>query len=314
MLWIEHIDGVGFRRLGDENTLSGPQSYARVITELSKLPKNTELTKDLCDEHRWSGILILDGKYVAVKGYGRKIPFLFSLDYLTHDIPHGQLCLSEDEAAFSQYFQTLKDLGYKLKIVVVDDRDGIKQALNKVFPYARIQLCQNHYLENIRKILKVRSETRYQHFFNSLKLHVFTPYLTEEEITEGLEHIKTTHAGKSFLLNNILADIENRRNELFAYRHFKDCPNNTNLIELYNSHLNGRLKTIKGFQNLESASRWLNAWMIRRRTKTLTDCEGKFKYLNKHASLEFTIKKQATWPEQLKTLGINEINFYEKTD
>ena len=161
---------------------------------------------------------------------------------------------------------------------------------------------------------KVRSITTYQHFFNSLKLHVFTEAKTDEEIAKGLQHVKENHVKKNYLLHNILADIENRRNDLFAYLDFDDCPNNTNLIELYNSHLNGRLKTIKGFQSLDSAKRWLNAWVIRRRTKTLTDCEGKFKYLNKHSSLEFTIKKQANWPAQLTNLGINRINFSEKND
>ncbi|MCL5667225.1 MAG: transposase [Patescibacteria group bacterium] len=311
---MEHIDGVGFRRLGDENILSGPQTYACVIVEMEQLPKNDWLTKELCDLARCQGILILDGKYVAVKGFERKIPFLFGIDYLSHDILHGELYLAEDEVAFSQYFQRLKDLGYRLRIVVADDRAGLKQALNKVFPYARLQLCQNHYLENIRNVLKIRSLPTYQHFFNSLKLHVFTAYETDEEITEGLKHVRENHAGKNFLLHNILADIENRRNELFAYRYFENCPNNTNLIELYNSHLAGRLKTIKGFQSLASARRWLNAWLVRRRTKKFTDCDVKFKTLNRHCSLELTIKKQAHWPEQLTKLGIKKIKFYEKID
>jgi transposase-like protein len=305
---------VGFRRLGDENTLSGPQTYARVIVELDQLPKNDWLTRAVCEPFRFSGILILDGKYVAVKGFERKIPFLFGIDYLSHDIPHGDLFLAEDEAAFSQYFQKLKDLGYRLRIVVADDRAGLKQALNKVFPYARLQLCQNHYLENIRINLKIRSLSTYEDFFYALKEYVFDGIKTDERIAEGLKYLKEKYAGKNFLLNNILADIENRHNDLFVYRHFENCPNNTNLIELYNSHLNGRLKTIKGFQNLTSARRWLNAWMIRRRTKTLTDCEKKFKHLNKHCSLEFTIKKQAVWPESLTNLGINKINFFEKSD
>lgn len=305
---------MGFRRLGDENTLSGPQTYARVIVELEQLPKNTWLTKILCDMSRFCGILILDGKYVAVKGFERKIPFLYGIDYLTHDIPYGELFLVEDEAAFSQYFQTLKDLGYNLKIVVADDRQGLKQALRKVFPYARLQLCQNHYLENIRQLLKVRTIPTYQHFFDSLNKHVFTEAKTNQKITQSLKHVKEKHAGQSYLLNNILADIEMRRNDLFAYRHFDDCPNNINLIELYNSHLNGRLKTIKGFQSLVSARRWLNAWLVRRRTKTLTDCKEKFKYLNRHSSLEFTIKKQALWPDILAKLGINKVYFYEKSE
>ncbi len=303
---------MGFRRLGDENQLSGKQTYERVIKEITKLPDNTKLTKDLCDENLWCGILILDGKYVAVKGFERKIPFLFGMDYLSHDIPHGQLCLAEDEMNFSLYFQAIKDLGYKLRIVVVDDRDGIKQALRKVFPYARIQLCHNHYLDNIRRLLKVRTETIYQHFFNSLKSHVFEAK-SDNEVTEGLKHVRDNHAGKNMMLWDILDDIERRRNDLFAYFHFQDCPNNTNLIELYNSHLNGRLKTIKGFQSLASAKRWLNAWTIRRRTKTLTDCDTKFKHLNKHCSLEFTIKKQAQWPDILTKLGIKRIKFFQKS-
>lgn len=314
LLWMEHIDGVGFRRLGDENTLSGSQTYARVITELDQLPSNTNLTKILCDPKRFCGILILDGKYVAVKGFARKIPFLFGIDYLTHDILHGTVVLAEDEVSFSQYFQTLKDLGYNLKIVVADDRQGLKQALRKVFPYARLQLCQNHYLENIRKVLKVRTVPTYQHFFNSLKKHVFTDATTDQQISDGLLHILEKHARGNPLLMAIVGEIQARRNDLFAYRYFDGCPNNTNLIELYNSHLNGRLKTIKGFQSFISARRWLNAWLIRRRTKKLTDCEEKFKHLNKHCSLEFTIKKQAAWPDILNTLGINKIKFFKKSD
>lgn len=311
---MEHIDGVGFRRLGDENTLSGPQTYARVIQEFDQLPNNDELTKTLCDMSRCAGILVMDGKYVAVKGFGRKIPFLFGIDYLSHDIIHGQMFLAEDEASFSLFFQKLKDLCYTLKIVVADDRFGIKQALHKVFPYARLQLCQNHYLENIRKDLKVKTEPRYRHFFDSLKKHVFTDAKTDQEITDGLKHVLEHHSRNNPRLMAILAAIDSRRYDLFAYRHFENCPNNTNLIELYNSHLNGRLKTIKGFQNLKSAQRWLNAWMIRRRTKTFTDCDFKFKHLNKHCSLEFTIKKQAQWPIILTKLGIKAIKYFEKSD
>jgi hypothetical protein len=312
-LWIEHIDGVGFRRLGDEKTLSGSQTYARVIVEMTQLPDNTKLTKELCDENLWSGILILDGKYVAVKDFERKIPFLFGIDYLSHDLPHGQVYLAEDEMNFSLYFQVIKDLGYNLRIVVVDDRDGIKQALHKVFPYTRVQLCHNHYLENIRKLLHVKTETTYHHFFNSLKLHVFEAK-TDQDVTAGIKHVRNNKAGKNIMLWNILDEIERRRSDLFAYFHFPDCPNNTNLIELYNSHLNGRLKTIKGFQSLKSAKRWLNAWMIRRRTKKFNDCDTKFKHLNKHCSLEFTIKKQAHWPIILTKLGLKKVKAYEKID
>lgn len=293
--------------MGNENNLSGAQAYTRVIKELSSLPSNTQLTKTICDPKRFSGILILDGKYVAVKGFSRKIPFIYGIDYLTHDIPLGELYVTEDAISFVQFFHKLSVLGYNLTIVVADDRLGLKQALNKVFPLARLQLCHNHYLENIRKLLKVRTQPTYQHFFNSLRLHVFLKGCTETIINQGLGHVMAQSAGQNELLVNILGDIKNRQTDLFSYLTVKDCPNNTNLIELYNSHLNGRLKTIKGFQSFASASAWLNAYVIRRRTKPLTDCEAKFKHLNKHASLELTIKKQARWPDILKKLGIVKI-------
>ena len=113
------------------------------------------------------------------------------------------------------------------------------------------------------------------------------------------------------MLQNIVTTIKARQGDLFTYLKFKDCPNTTNIIESYNSHFQGRLKSIRSFQSFESARRWLNAYIIRRRTKKFTDCKGKFKKLNTHAALELTIKKQAAWPEVLKDLGINRVNYFD---
>ena len=294
--------------------MSPAQTYARVVNELEQLPKNEWLTKTLCDPNRFSKILIIDGKYIKVADLTIRPPFLYAIDYLTHDIPYGNLYPAEDYQSFLDYFSKLKDLGYNPLIVVADDRAGLKQALNKVFPLCRLQLCQNHYLENIRKLLNIRSDDHYQHFFNSLRLRIFLNTKDEYSYQEAWKYVWKEHTKDNKLLQSILLDIERRKTELFNYLKIPNSPNNTNLIELYNSHLNGRLKTIKGFQTTESASHWLNAYLIRRRTKPLTDCEGKFKHLNKHSSLEFTIKKQAQWPDILTNLGIKPIKFFEKSD
>jgi transposase-like protein len=93
-----------------------------------------------------------------------------------------------------------------------------------------------------------------------------------------------------------MVDVIKRKKEFFAYKNFKNCPSTNNIIEAYNSHLTGRLKTIKGFDSYTSAKRWLNAWMIRRRTKNFTDCQKSFKHLNGKCSLEKTLKKDQKWP------------------
>jgi hypothetical protein len=276
---------------------------------MSQLPDNTSLTKTLCNPFRFSGILIMDGKYVAVKDYEKKIPFIYGIDYLSHDIPLGNLYPVEDEMVFVSFFAILKDLGYFPRAVVADDRSGVKPALLRVFPHARLQLCHTHYLENIKELLRIRTEERYQNFFYALK-RIFRKARSEEQVMQELKFLR--EKTKNSLLLHILQEVERRTEDLFAFRQIPDCPSSTNMIEAYNSHLQGRLKTIKGFQGSASARRWLNAYLIRRRTKTLTDCKGKFKHLNKHASLELTIKKQARWPDSLTNLGIKKNEYFEK--
>ena len=126
-LWIYHVDGTPFRKLGDQQGYAaGKQVYLKVNAEINQLPWNWQLTKDLCDMARYCGILVIDGKHVRVQGFEKKIPFVYCIDYLSHDIIHGDLFPSEDEMAFSQLFQRLYDLGYNIKIVVADDRAGLK--------------------------------------------------------------------------------------------------------------------------------------------------------------------------------------------
>ena len=292
---MPHIDGVPIRKLADERKLSPAQTYEKIINEMDLLPDNTWLTAKYCN--RFCGILIVDGKYVKVKDYKEKIPFIFCLDYLNHDPIVGILATSESEETFLKLFRLLKTCLYPLQIVVCDDRSSLISPLKHYYPKAHVQLCQNHYVENIRQQLHIRTSKYHSHFFNSLCLHVFKEHTDDRQLNDALHHLLTKRAENDPLRQMIVMDIHRRRKELFAYTKVPHCPQNTNLIELYNSHLNGRLKTIKGFKSFDAAERWLNAYLIRRRTKLFTDCETKFKHLNGKCSLQMTLKKQAEWPE-----------------
>ena len=175
---------------------------------------------------------------------------------------------------------------------MADDRSSLIPALKHYYPKAHIQLCQNHYIENIRQLLHIRTDGTHHHFFHSLCQHVFKEYTDDKHLNDALHHLLTKRAENDPQRQSIVMDIHWRRKELFAYTKVPHCPANTNLIELYNSHLNGQLKTIKGFKSFQAATRWLNAYLIRRRTKTFTDCEMKFKKLNGKTSLEMTLKNR----------------------
>lgn len=297
LLWIPHIDGIPFRKLGDAHGMSGKQAYVRVFAELALLPDNTELTRTHCEYA--SGILVIDGKYIKVRGYKQKIPFIYGIDYATHDIVLGILVPAEDKTAFLQFFHKLKSISYPLKIVVADDRSSLPLAMQQLYPAVPLQLCHNHYLENIRTVLHIRTDPTHQHFFNSLKKHVFAAYENDTTLNKGLQHVLTERCDNNVLRHTIVMDIHRRRKELFAYKTIPNCPNNTNLIELFNSHFNARLRALKGFKTKAHAKLWLNGLLLRRRTKPFTDCGPKFKHLNGRCSLEMSIKKQAQWPDIL---------------
>lgn len=296
-MWIQHIDGIPIRKLADERKLGITCTYEKIIAELNYLPNNTDVTKKYCDSEKFCGILIVDGKFIKVKGFKQKIPFIYGIDYLTHDIPVGMVASSESEEAFEKFFKALKDCNYPLKIVVCDDRSSLEKPLKKYYPNCLIQRCLNHYVENIRESLHIRSDSTHLHFFNSVMKHVFEEYIDEENLKIQLQYIFEKHAKDNSLRQVILKDIYKRRAELFNYTKVQHCPKNTNLIELYNSHFNARFRALKGFKSFNSAERWCNALLIRRRTKPLTDCKTKFKHLNGITSLQNTLKKQTDWPD-----------------
>ena len=300
--WVQHIDALPFRKLGAENNYSGVQIYNKVIPQIKALPDNLEVTKEYCNMEKMSGILIVDGKFVKVKGYKDKIPFIYGTDYEPHDIVHDQLSLSEGNTAFDKFFKELKQAGYPLKIVVSDDRAGLKTACLRHYPGVLFQTCVGHYMEGLRKLLSTRTDDKYQHFLNSLKLHVFTEPHNLAEAIQGLMYVRDNYGQTDPTAQNIILEIHARQDEFFAYHKVPNCPNNTNLIELLNSHLNGRLETIKGFSSFQSAALWLNAYVLRRRTLKFTDCDEKFKHLNGKCSLQMTIKKQPLWAIILEKL------------
>lgn len=286
------MDGVPFRKLSDQYHMSPAALYRQVTDELNRLPTNSWISAQYCQ--RWSGRLVVDGKYLKVKGYDKKIVFIYGIDYLTHDIPVGLLAPSENDYAFNKFFNLLNQVKYNAQFVAADDIAALKLALKRVFPNARLQLCHTHYLEAVRQLLDVRKDWRYRAFFGQLRQAFREPHRHKRDAMLRAVHRKYSYNDMKVEL--VIVDVHSRYDTLFAYSvpfPLEHCPHTTNIIESSNSHLEGRLKSMKGFQSFQSAERWLNAWMLRRRTKPFTDCDVPFKHLNGKTSLSQTLKNAA---------------------
>ncbi len=262
-----HLKGASTRTLATKIGKGIDAAYRRIVAELEHLPHNNEITLSYCNPKRFCGFLVVDGKFVAVKGFDRKIPFLYGIDYLTHDIPICMLALSENYHALVQFFMKLKNTGYELLTLICDDNESIRMAAKYVYPQCIVQLCHVHFLENIRRALKVRSEETYRAFMNDLEEKIFAlPFLGQANLERHIRWRAPRHYNdpmKIATLNHIF-DYSDLLTAYVKAEHLfhSGCPRTTNLIESYKKQLNGRLKTIQGFQSFQSAERWLCAWIL----------------------------------------------------
>ena len=283
-LWIPYVDGLGIRKLADQEEYSIGKTYTSLRDELESLPSNTDVSKNLCDPSKWCGILCLDGKYLKVveemNETEKSIPFIFGIDFLSHDLPYGALALSENTGAFLKIFQELKEMQYPLRVVVCDGNTAIKPALKRVFPEAVIQLCHTHVFKNIADSLHLKTDNTYLHFFNSLKKHIFRLPQNHEERVIGFAHVFHTHAKGNPLLETILKEIEDREEDLFRYKDMPGVPSTNNLIEGTNTQVKARTVPMRALKTRYGADLFVNAWMLRRRTKKFTDCGKAFRHLN----------------------------------
>lgn len=289
---LQHLDGLSFRSLAYQWHLSAYTTYYHCLTALKALPHCADVTRRYCS--RFCGILLVDGKYVKVKGYDHKIPVLYGIDYLTHDIPYYLLSRAENYQTCLKFFNRLRLLNYPLQALICDDNINLYQACSYVYPKAVIQLCQNHYKENIRRQLQVGTDPKYQPFMQAIE-SLFATKRSREDLEKRARGILSTF-NQDPICVSILADIYKRQTELFGYHNLKGIPITTNLIECFNSHLQGRLKTIKGFESTYHTNLWLNGYILRRRTKKFTDCSDKFKYLNGKTSLEKSLNPNLELP------------------
>lgn len=262
--------------------MSHMSAYRYVLSELEKLPHCADISRKY--GKKYSQILLVDGKFLKVKGYDHKIPVVYGIDYLTHDIPTYRLSPSENYLTFLKLFQSLRLMNYPLQALVSDDNLNIPNACREIYPRVVWQLCLNHFKENIRNTLQVRTDPTYAPFMYDLQ-SLFCKKRSEDDFNRLTYNIVAKYKEDSLCIA-ILLDIKRRQQDLMGYLKVKGTPSTNNLIESFNSHINGRLRTIKGFENFKHANLWLNGYFIRRRMKPFTDCEGKFRVLNGRASLE----------------------------
>ena len=288
-LLVDHLEGYSFRSLSQKYNISVGSAYGKCFEALKKLPHCADVTRMYCS--KFSGVLLVDGKFVNVKGFERKIPIIYGIDYQTHDIPTFVFSIAENFMSLIKFFSSLRLLNYPLRYLVSDDNLNIPEACREIYPKAFWQLCTNHFKENIRRTLGVRTEPLHQPFMNGIE-DLFSFKRSEDDFNRVAKNIFNVNKNNDLYVS-ILLDIEKRKKNLLGY---KDVPRTTNLIESFNSQFQAKFRLIKTFESFKHADLWSNGYILRRRFRVFTDCTGKFKSLNGKSSIEISKKPDVDLP------------------
>lgn len=291
-LLLDHLNGISFRVLGEKYGIGKTQAWEACHRELKRLPNNNEFTFKHCV--RFSSIFLCDGKYIHVKGYRGKIPLLWGIDYFTHDIPVFTLAPSENYQSWAKYFSYFRIINHHPSLLVCDDNVNIKIAARNAFPQVKIQTCTNHFKENVRRELRVRTDITYRAFSRSID-SILSRKLANDVFNRWMGILFQDYGHDAVALS-VLTNIEKYKGELLAYRGIKAAPTTTNLIECFNSHLQDRLTSLKGFESFKHAYLWLNGYILKRRYTKLSGCTGKFRSLNGVKPIDKTKKEEIVLP------------------
>lgn len=143
------MEGTPTRKLARQIALSQPAVIAKINQGLKLVSNSNAVTQGLCKH--FSGYLMLDAKYVAVKPHKEKMALIWAVDYYKHDILYYALVPTESYYAYHICLNFLRRIGFQAKCIICDEHDSIIKATNSVFPKARVQLCHTHLLRNMQK-------------------------------------------------------------------------------------------------------------------------------------------------------------------
>lgn len=248
----------------------------------------------------WSGILVVDGKYVRTKTLRSKrfdegersrsfMCWLSSVDAGTGDLPHYALADEETMIDLVLFFRRLKEIGYPLRVLISDGNADIPRAARKVYGEGIIhQLCTRHFIDGL---YRKAAEAGFSDDERTVAIILSIQRVIESDDIETaaarLEELKAFPL-RHPLHRLLVADFRAHAEELVAHLAHPNLgiPHTTNDAESLFHQLGLRLDPLGQFMNWRYADNYLNAWSLWRRFTPFTDCKGARKKRNKKSPLE----------------------------
>ena len=273
--------------------------------------------------NRWSGILILDAKYL-----NRRSLLLLAIDYVTLDIVAWLVCDAESEENYSQLVDLVEAAGYNIRAVISDGepaiialtqpkkprwlfkgtrqypRPGILPAAKRIPRLIGIahQWCVIHAERELNQYTaKLPKENRKSIDF---LVHNILFANTIKQAEKWRDTLITETFNHPVIHKQTAVMILTRWKLLMAHHtvrvNRRKIPRDTNSIENIISYVNTRLKTMRRLRTNKSATAITNLIVVNFRTKPLINTKNKLKRGKSPLELVTGKKQHFDWMDFIK--------------
>lgn len=278
----------------------------------------------LNEASKWSGTLLLDGKYL-----NKNSCLLLAVDYLTLDIVAHLVVDKESGKNYTKLINLVLSCGYNIKALVSDGHPSIR-ALTQTKKLKPLKRTRNYPRPGIPPVTRRRSKLEgvpHAWCVVHAQRELFTN-LTKLKLSKEF-NLKLRKQINSILFANTLSKAKKNAKKLaydtrsrpkvfsttalwilerleYLTLHFnlrvnkRKIPRSTNLIENVISYVNTRLKTMRRIRNRASAVAITNLIVLNYRTKPLINTKNKLKRGKSPLSLALGKKLNLKWTTFIK--------------
>ena len=271
-----YVEGVSTRKVKDiTEELCGTSFSKSLISSLAgRLDAELAAWRSRALEAAGYPYLLVDARYEKVRAGGRVVNQGVLVVSAVRE-PDGfreilavEVADTESEATYQDLFRSLKARGLKgVELVVSDDHEGLKAAVERHFQGASHQRCQVHYTRNLLGMVGAKKRKEL-----AAELRAVFAATSREQALRIASEVADRWRGKGH--EKVACHLEEHIEECLACLSFPESHRRrirtTNGLERFNQELKRRTRVVRIFPNRESCLRLVTALAVEQSEEWLT--------------------------------------------
>ncbi len=271
-----YVEGVSTRKVKDiTEELCGTSFSKSLISSLAgRLDAELAAWRSRPLEAAGYPYLLIDARYEKVRAGGRVVNQGVLVVSAVRE-PDGfreilavEVADTESEATYQDLFRSLKARGLKgVELVVSDDHEGLKAAVERHFQGASHQRCQVHYTRNLLGMVGAKKRKEL-----AAELRAVFAATSREQALRIASEVADQWRGKGH--EKVACHLEEHIEECLACLSFPESHRRrirtTNGLERFNQELKRRTRVVRIFPNRESCLRLVTVLAVEQSEEWLT--------------------------------------------